>query len=49
MKNVNDPSEWKHNEVRIHKGKKYDKLSASHNGLIGTGLLLKQIIKKANK
>lgn len=32
-----------------HKGQVYDELSASHNGLIGLGAVLKSRIKQINK
>jgi hypothetical protein len=49
LKLVTDPSPWEPFEVRFHKGKKYDELSARHNGLIGMGARLKQLIKKENQ
>ena len=50
MKKI-DASWWRDhpNEVFTIKGKKYDYRSAAHNGLVGDGALLKQIIAAANK
>ena len=37
----------KHLDLYWYKGKVYDQLSASHNGIIGLGYVLKQVIKES--